>query len=371
MTPPFGLARMKQPCHVAVIGGGINGVMTAWALRYAGCEVDLFERGKLMGATSSASTKLLHGGLRYLENGEFRLVREALRERAWWIAQAPHLAHPLHLILPVYGWSRRSRVTLGVGLGLYGLLAGGHALGPSRWLSRDALLRLQPDLCPNDLRGGFSFYDGQMDDHALGLWAAEQAIAAGVHVHEDTPVERITPDGGVMTPNGLLTFDRVVNVAGPWAARLLAISGIPCRHTLDLVRGSHVILNRACPSGILAEICDERRVAFILPWKGQTLIGTTEVRQDLGEVPACSAAERDYLLTFYNRMMRTPAQASDISDTFAGIRPLLRSAADPSRATREYAIEEHAKVISVFGGKWTTARALAEQVATRLVTMQR
>ena len=369
-TTPFMLTPIQYPCRVAVIGGGINGVMTAWALRYAGCSVDLFERGKIMAATSSASTKLLHGGLRYLENGEFRLVREALHERAWWIAQAPHLAHPLHLILPVYGWSRRSRFTVGVGLGLYGLLAGKQALGPSRWHGREALLRLQPDLCTDDLRGGFSFYDGQMDDHALGLWAAEQAIAAGVCVHEDTPVERISLDGDVWTSTERHVYDRVVNVAGPWAVRILESSSIPCRHTLDLVRGSHLILNRMCPSGVLAEIRDERRVAFILPWQGRTLVGTTEMRQGLDEVPACSTTERDYLLAFHNRVMRTPAVLSDISGTFAGMRPLLRSADDPSRATREYAIEEVRKVISVFGGKWTTARALGEQVARR-VTMTR
>ena len=367
-STPFQLPRIMHPCRVAVIGGGINGIMTAWALQYAGCTVEIFERGHLMSATSSASTKLLHGGLRYLENGEFRLVREALHERAWWIAQAPHVAHPLQLILPVYGWSRRSRFTLGVGLGLYGLLAGGQALGPSRWHSREALLRLQPDLCAEDLRGGFSFYDGQMDDHALGLWAAEQAITAGVHVHENSPIERITADGGVITASGRQTFDQVVNVAGPWAVRLLALSDIPCRHTLDLVRGSHLILNRPCPTGMLAEVRDERLVAFILPWKGRTLVGTTEVRQDLEDEPTCSTAERDYLLAFHNRMLRTPVVASDISGTFAGIRPLLRSADDASRATREYAIEDHGQVISVFGGKWTTARALGQQVAKLVIS---
>lgn len=145
--------------------------------------------------------------------------------------------------------------------------------------------------------------------------------------------------------------------------RLLTLSDIPCRHTLDLVRGSHLILNRSCLTGMLAEVRDERRVAFILPWKGRTLVGTTEVRQDLEDEPACSTAERDYLLAFHNRMLRTAAVASDISDTFAGIRPLLRSADEASRATREYAIENHGRIISVFGGKWTTARALGEQVA--------
>lgn len=349
--------------RIAVVGGGINGVMSAWALARAGHDVELLERGALMGETSSASTKLLHGGLRYLENLEFRLVREGLRERAWWIAQAPHLARAIEIILPVYGWSRRPAWMVGLGLGLYGLLAGGRSLGRHRWHGRDALLRLQPDLAPADLRGGFTFWDGQMDDRALGLWAGERAREAGVRIRERTPVERLAPDGGVWIAGARQAFDRVVNVAGPWACALLQASGIPCAHALDLVRGSHLLLRRPCAAGVLAEVRDERRIGFVLPWRDRTLVGTTEVRQGLEEPAACSPAERGYILAFHNRVMASPAGEADVVGSFAGLRPLLRSALDPGRATREYAIERHGRVLTVLGGKWTTARALGERVA--------
>lgn len=360
-------ATLNQPLRVAVIGGGINGVMSAWALATAGHHVDLYERGALMGATSSASTKLLHGGLRYLENMEFRLVQEGLRERAWWIGQAPHLAHPLEIILPVYDWSRRPPWMVRIGLGMYHWLSGDRSLGKHRWHDRDALLRLQPDLDPHGLRGGFTFWDGQMDDHALGLWAAERAREAGVRMHEHAPVERIAADGGLWLAGEREVFDRVVNVAGPWACELLRLSGIACAHTLDLVRGSHLILDRPCPAGVLAEVKGERRIAFVLPWQGRTLVGTTEERQALDTEPRCSDAERDYMLAFHNRIMRTPATAGDVVSSFAGLRPLLRSAADPSRATREYVIEVQGRVTTVLGGKWTTSRALGEQVAARVL----
>lgn len=359
---------MGSSLSIAVVGGGINGIMTAWALHETGHQVELFERGGLMAATSSASTKLLHGGLRYLENCEFRLVREGLRERAWWIAQAPHLAHPIELVLPVYTWSRRPPWMVRIGLGLYGWLSGKQALGPSIWHDRDALLRLQPDLEPTDLRGGFTFWDGQMDDRALGLWAAERIRERGVRIHEGALVERVGVDGSLRVNGDTRRFDRVVNVAGPWACALLAASGVPCAHSLDLVRGSHLILARPCPAGVLAEIRDERRVAFALPWQGRTLVGTTEKRQGLDETPVCTDAERDYLLAFHNRLMRTPATVAEITGTFAGLRALLRSHADPNRATREYAIERHGQLITVLGGKWTTARALGEQVAKRTVS---
>jgi glycerol-3-phosphate dehydrogenase len=353
--------------RAAVVGGGINGVMTAWALARAGATVDLFERGRLMDATSAASTKLLHGGLRYLEHAEFRLVREGLRERAWWIAQAPHLAHPIRLVLPVYAWSRRPAWMVRIGLGLYGLLAGRKALGPSAWHDREALLRLAPDLDPSGLRGGFTFWDGQMDDRALGLWAAERAQEAGVRIHERTAVERVDTAGGVVVQGTRTAYDRVANVAGPWARALLDASGVASRHALDLVRGSHLLLARPCTCGVLAEVRGERRIAFVLPYAGRTLVGTTEERQTLDQPVACTPAERDYLIAFHNRLQRTPAGPEDVADMFAGLRPLLRSADDPGRATREYAIEAQGRLVSVFGGKWTTARALGERVAEQVL----
>ena len=179
---------------VAVIGGGINGVMSAWALALKGCSVDLFERAQLMGATSSASTKMLHGGLRYLEQGHIKLVRQALHERRWWLMRAPHLAKPLQVRLPVYKGNRRPGWMVWCGLALYDRLAGAASLGRSHWSSREEVVRSFPDLQAEDLLGMYTYYDGYMDDHKLGLWAAEKAAAASVRIHTDTCVESISPD---------------------------------------------------------------------------------------------------------------------------------------------------------------------------------
>src|SRR5215468_12777148 len=236
---------------VAVVGGGINGVMSAWALALKGCSVDLFERGRLMGATSSASTKLLHGGLRYLEQGHLKLVREALHERRWWMMRAPHLAKPLQIRLPIYKESRRPAWMVWCGLTLYDWLAGQASLGRSQWCSRDEILCACNDLRAEGLLGAYTFYDGHMDDHALGLWAAEKATEAGIRIHTDTRVEAISPDATVRVDGRSITFDRVVNAAGPWARELLDASGIAARHDMDLVRGSHLLLDRPCESAFL------------------------------------------------------------------------------------------------------------------------
>ena len=195
----------------AVVGGGINGVMSAWALVKRGHQVDLYERGKPMGATSSASTKLIHGGLRYLEAGEFRLVREALRERLFWLDAAPDLVHKIELILPVYRWSRRARWLLGTGLFLYDFLAGKSNLGQHRRLSREELEQLMPELATDDLLGGFAFFDAQMDDRALGLWAAEMARRAGVQLKTDTAVDVITRSGTVKIKNASVSYEVIIN----------------------------------------------------------------------------------------------------------------------------------------------------------------
>jgi glycerol-3-phosphate dehydrogenase len=347
--------------RVAVVGGGINGVMSAWALALKGCSVDLFERGRLMGATSSASTKLLHGGLRYLEHGHLKLVREALHERRWWMIRAPHLAKPMQIRLPVYKESRRPGWMIWCGLTLYDWLAGQASLGRARWYSRDEVLRSCGDLRPDALLGAYTFYDGYMDDHALGLWAAERAAAAGVRVHTETLVEKIAPDATVQVDGRRSRFDRVVNAAGPWACELLEASGIAARHELDLVRGSHLLLDRPCDGAFLLEAPSDGRICFVLPHQNKTLVGTTEVRQKLAGPIRCSPAETAYLLELYHHYF--PANQAKVCGVFSGLRPLIRSHANPNKATREYAIETTGQVLTVYGGKWTTARALGLRVA--------
>jgi glycerol-3-phosphate dehydrogenase len=347
---------------VGVIGGGINGVMSAWILARAGHHVTLFERDELMGGTSSRSTKLLHGGLRYLEHGHLGLVREALRERRWWIEQAPHLAHRIQLLVPIYRRSRRRSFKVRLGLTLYDWLAGTESLGRHQWHNYQEVLRLCPQLRLDGLVGGFTFVDGQMDDRALGLWAANEAQKAGVTILTHSPVERVETDGQLGTAGKSYKFDGVVNVAGPWAKQLLDRSGIATSYDLDLVRGSHLLLDVTIDCGCLVEVPGEKRICFVLPYQGKTLVGTTEVRQGLEQPAKCSAQEQDYLLNVYNTQFRPKVDERNIASNFAGVRPLIRSHRNPSRTSREYVIERRGSLINVFGGKWTTARALANKV---------
>jgi len=361
---------MKR-ARTAVVGGGINGVMIAWALAQSGHQVELFERNTLIGATSAASTKLLHGGLRYLEHGRFGLVREALRERAWWLEAAPHLTRPIELIFPLYRNSPRPRPLIKAGLLLYDALAGSNRLGRHHWLARVELLELAPQLKDDGLAGGFIFYDGQMDDRALGLWAADQVRRSGALIHERAPVEHLSPEGTLTVHGERLRFDRVINAAGPWAKRLLDASGIASRHDLDLVRGSHLLFDVSLDRGCLLQRADDKRICFALPYKNATLVGTTEVRQTLDEPVVCSDYEADYLLSVYNQYFRESKSTADAKACFSGLRPLIRSHSEPGRASREYAIEQQDRLITVFGGKWTTSRALAQKVCERVSNSSR
>jgi len=349
--------------RVAVVGGGINGLATAWALLQDGHEVALFERNGLMGETSRASTKLLHGGLRYLEHGQLRLVYEALHERNWWLERVPELTRSLQLVLPLYRTGGRPRWKLKAGLWLYDRLAGKAGIGRHRWHPARELTDWVPGLAAEGLRGGYSFFDGQMDDYRLGLWVAERVRGLGGAIHEHHPVTRVDAEGHLATQEATYTFDRVVNVAGPWAEALDRESGVATDHHLDLIRGSHILFDQPLPAGFLLEAPQDGRAFFALPYQGRTLVGTTEVRQGLAEPIACSTAERDYLLTAYNHYFREPKGPGDVADSFAGVRPLVRAGEDPTRTSREYRLERRGRLVTVFGGKWTTARRLGRAVA--------
>lgn len=356
--------RQRRRLSVGVVGGGINGVLAAWRLASRGHHVELFERDELMAATSAHSTKLLHGGLRYLEHGRLRLVREALRERAWWLREAPFLTRRLRIAIPIIPRSRRNRWIVRLGVHVYDYLAAGSSLGEVASISAADMATLLPGI-RNDVIDGVAFFDGQMDDAALGRWAAAQAEAAGVIIHTRAPVERIDRNGTLTVDAATLKFDRLVNTTGPWAEDLLRRSGIAPAHSLDLVRGSHIVLRGTISCGALLEVPHERRVVFVLPYRGNILVGTTEVRQALSDPVACSESELAYLLDVYNYWFTDHRSRSSVIGWFAGLRPLVRSATDPSRASREEVIERHGAVVSLFGGKWTTARAVASRVAAR------
>ena len=350
---------------IAVVGGGINGLSSAWQLALAGHQVTLFERDALMQATSSASSKLLHGGLRYLEQGEFRLVREALQERRWWLKKAPQLTRRLPILYPLYTHSCRARWQLKIGLWLYDTFAGRKGIGRHRWLTPQQALRCSPWLKPDGLQGAYLFFDGQMDDQKLGLWMAQQCRKAGATLLEHTPVQQLTADGRVLLSSGWQQFDRVVNVAGPWSQQLLQQSALPTQ-PLDLVRGSHLLLPPLCRYGHMLEVPGEARIVFVLPYQGNTLLGTTEVRQQLQQPIECSDAERRYLLDVYNHYFNPAATADSILGDFAGVRPLLGGSSNASKASREYQLNWQGRLLTVSGGKWTTARALGKNVAVQV-----
>jgi len=348
---------------IALIGGGINGIMTAWELCKYNHDVTLFEKNTLMSQTSSSSSKLLHGGLRYLENFEFRLVKEALRERQWWINQAPDLAQSLKIFIPVYKDSRRSAWLYKIGLYLYDLLAGKQNIGKHQNYNKSVMQELCPGLKINGLIKGFSYYDGQMDDYELGLWAADQVKQYKNFTSiEKTPILRVDVNGKIFYKGNKKQFDKVINVAGPWAYQLLEDSDIDSNYKLDLVRGSHVIVNRKHDHGYFLEVPDDRRIFFVLPFKGQTLIGTTEVRQKISDEIKITKSEIHNLLTAYNNYFINSIKEEDVVDSFAGLRPLVKSSKDINKASREYAIQTNKNLISVFGGKWTTARQLAKKI---------
>lgn len=351
--------------RIAVVGGGINGTGCAWELARRDYDVTLFEKGICGAQTSSATTKMIHGGLRYLEHLQVGLVRESLRERGWLLEHVPSLVKPLEILLPIYGDSPRSRFTIKVGLMLYDRLAGRAKIAPHGSLSADEMLACAP-LVANDLRGGFAYSDAQVDDFALVRTVVASALRDGATIREHTPVTSLRREGKQWLVNGE-PFDLVVNAAGPWMNELLAANGLRARYVLSLVRGSHLVLDRqVSASGLLLQSTTDHRVFFVLPWKGGTLVGTTEVvqREPLDRVHA-SEEEIDYLLQRFNRYFRESASRDDIRSTFAGVRPLVGRATNPSAIGRDFRVVRSGNVINVFGGKMTTFMALARKVAMR------
>jgi glycerol-3-phosphate dehydrogenase len=374
-------AMTRMEFDLVVVGGGINGAGIARDAAGRGLRVLLCEQGNLGAATSSASSKLIHGGLRYLEHGDVRLVREALRERETLLRIAPHLVRPLQFFLPL-GMPRRPAWKIRAGLMLYDWLAGSRSLPASSRVDLSATSEGR-DLKPQ-YRRGFAYWDCWGDD--VGLVAANELDARerGALSYLWTRCTGATASGqgwllklsafGEQRPH--VWARAVVNATGPWVAQFLSeCTPIRSHARARLVKGSHLVLDRA-PAGERALILqhDDGRVVFVLPLERRfTLIGTTDVPvSDPSGPNAISDDEAAYLCGAVNRYLDKPVHPSDAVWTYAGVRALYDDGkADPSAVTRDYRLQlDHAPngapMLSVFGGKLTTYRRLAEQAVDRL-----
>ncbi|MBZ0215662.1 MAG: glycerol-3-phosphate dehydrogenase [Fimbriimonadaceae bacterium] len=374
---------------VFVIGGGINGAAVARDAAGRGLRVMLSEKADYGAETSSASSKLIHGGLRYLEHFEFSLVRESLKERDIMLVTAPHLVHPLRFLIPVYQGPKRPVWMLRLGLFLYDLLS------PRRHLERSGALTVSeynvlPHLKKTNLSAVLHYQDCQVDDSRLVLAVLLDARARGAQIkNRQEVISIVSREHGyrvkIRDTDGTRQIDTryVVNTAGPFANQVLEFSppDLP-RQKLRLVRGSHILIEMPEPAFETAFTLQhgDGRVIFVIPWlqKRYLMIGTTDTPQ-IGDPShaECSDAERDYLLNAFNQYFSIGERQLSVDDiiwTWAGVRPLVDDGrSNPSKVTRDVKILHKAQgrggFVTVYGGKLTTHRRLGEKVMKQLARM--
>jgi len=382
-------ALIKTNFDLVVIGGGVNGAATAREAALRGLKVALLEARDFASGTSSRSGKLIHGGLRYLEQYDFALVHESRRERRLLFKLAPHLARPLPIVLPVYQGDPHGLWKLRLGLSVYDLFGN---LGPQdrhRMLSREEALRLVPALRREGLRGAAIYHDSETDDARLTLEFALGAAECGAVVANHAAVRAFKgePRAGAQEVISAEVEDRLtgrrvevrsrfwVNLAGPWADEVRALlPGYDGSRTIRLSKGSHVILPQASAQfAILAFVPPANRIFCLWPWNQQSsLLGPTDTDYE-GDPEAAQPdrADADYLLGAANRVLAQPYHHEDIRGTFTGIRALVHEAGRASAdVTRDYQFREDRwakNFITVCGGKLTTARALGEKLVDRVV----
>jgi glycerol-3-phosphate dehydrogenase len=366
---------------VIVIGAGINGAGLARDAAMRGLRVLLLDKGDIGGGTSSWSTRLIHGGLRYLEHGEFRLVRESLRERTYLLNIAPHLVRPLPMLVPVYQNARRGLWTIRAGMIAYDALSFGKGLPRHRMLSPQETLQRAPALNPEALRGAAVYFDAQVEfAERLVVENVISAIDHGASVLTYARVEKLIVEagdiGGVAFRSGpddeleLARAPIVINAAGPWVDQVLAEGSSGSPRLIGGTKGSHLIVPPfagAPDTAIYVEAESDGRPFFIIPWNQKYLIGTTDIRFE-GDLdnPLIDDSEVEYLLRETNRVIpRAKLTRKQILYTYSGVRPLpFIEEEDEQSITRRHFIREHPALpglLSIVGGKLTTYRSFAEQ----------
>lgn len=377
---------------VAVIGAGINGAGIARDAALRGLRVAVFDKNDMCTGCSWISSRLIHGGLRYLEYGEIPLVYESLHERRYLRLTAPHLVEPLRICLPIFERARRGPLLIRLGMIAYDLLSIRKTVPMHEMLSADEIQKEEPGLRTEGLRAAARYYDAQVafaERLVLENLLDARAAGAAVKTHCEVTAIRVA-DGAVKSLVYLdkadqseheIKVDTVVNAAGPWVDRVLETAPEPAKRHIGGTKGSHIIVDAfagAPRDAFYVEAAADGRPFFIIPWNKQYLIGTTDIRYD-GDLDTVRAsdAEVDYLLAETNRVFpRAGLTKASINYAYAGIRPLPYQDKGPESAiTRKHIIKVNTEVarglISIIGGKLTTYRHLAEQTVDRIAALKR
>ncbi|OXM50051.1 glycerol-3-phosphate dehydrogenase [Amycolatopsis thailandensis] len=363
----------REEIDVLVVGGGVTGAGVALDAASRGLSVALVEARDFAAGTSSRSSKLIHGGLRYLENLDFKLVREALKERGLLLQTlAPHLVRPVKFLVPLKHrvWERGY---IGAGVTLYDTLGGARALPRHRHLSKRGAGKVAPGLADDALIGAIQYYDAQVDDARHTMTIARTAAEQGASVLTRARVTSLIRDGERVV--GAKVVDResgaeievraktVVAATGVWSDDMAEAAGIPAPFTVRASKGIHLVVPREkidLDTGLILRT--EKSVLFVIPWGRHWIVGTTDTEWDLDrEHPAASQADVDYVLGHLNAVLRTPITADDIEGVYAGLRPLLAAKATATtKLSREHAVAHPVPgLVIVAGGKYTTYRVMA------------
>ena len=365
---------MNKYYDLFIIGGGINGAGIARDASGRGLSVYLAEKGKVGSATSSWSSKLIHGGLRYLENYNFKLVRESLKEREVITNIAPTITRPLPFIIP-YTKKLRSKLLIRLGLFLYDNLGGKSNIPKS---SKINLTKQYSKILNQKFSFGFQYYDVQVDDKKLVEMNIHDAKKLGATIIEDRKViNAFRIDDGwkiILDNNDIIKSKILINAAGPWINEVVNnVIKINANKSIRLVRGSHIIINKLYEEEVAFTLQNEdNRIIFVIPYKKKySLIGTTEVDVKTADNPAISVEEKIYLIKTINDHFVKQISIEDIVETYSGIRPLIEDYNETSKVTRDYVFDlnlqsKKSPLLNIYGGKLTTYRKLSEKVMEEL-----
>jgi glycerol-3-phosphate dehydrogenase len=373
---------------MVVIGGGATGVGVAIDAASRGFEVLLLEAQDFGKGTSSRSTKLIHGGVRYLEQGNISLVMEALKERGLLRQNAPHLVHDLAFIVPNYSWWEAP--FYGIGMKVYDLLAGKYGFGRSRILSAQETIGQLPNLQTDGLRGGVIYYDGQFDDTRLLIHMAMSAADHGATLLNYAPVVEITRDEDGFA-NGVVLRDEesgqqinaparvVINATGMFADRIRHMTDPEAKAMIAPSQGIHLVFERSflrADAAIMVPHTSDGRVLFAIPWHDHTVVGTTDTPiEEACYEPKPFEEEIEFILDTAAQFLSRPPTRKDILSVYVGIRPLVKAGGESEKTSalsRDHTIHiDSAGLITIVGGKWTTYRHMAEDCVNHAITLGR